>query len=304
VKQLVVISGKGGTGKTTIVGSFAALAERPVLADCDVDAADLHLLLAPTIRHTADFTGPLEPVFNERLCTGCGLCAERCAFRALEPRDGAVPELDSIACEGCALCSFVCPVQAITMRRVVAGQWFVSDTRLGPLVHAKLGVAQENSGKLVTLVRNRAAEIAEERKAPWLLVDGAPGIGCPVIASLAGADAALVVTEPTLSGKSDLERVARLAAHFGIPALVCVNKWDINEAMTREIEVESEAAGCRVLGRIPYDDAVPHSIAQGVPLVTSSRGPAAQAVRALWRRVANAVGVGAATQETLLGTRK
>lgn len=286
MKQLVVISGKGGTGKTTVVGSFAALAERPVLADCDVDAADLHLLLAPTVRHTEDFTGPLRPVFDEKLCTGCGLCAEKCAFCALRQGEAGAPVLDSVACEGCALCSSVCPVQAVTMRRVVAGQWFVSDTRFGPLVHAKLGVAQENSGKLVTLVRNKAADIAVQQGAPWLLIDGSPGIGCPVIASLAGADAVLIVTEPTLSGKCDLGRVARLAAHFHIPSLVCVNKWDINEALTREIETESAAAGCRIVGRIPYDDAVPRSIVEGVPLVEHSEGQAARAVRALWRNIA------------------
>jgi len=289
MKQLVVISGKGGTGKTTVVGSFAALAERPVLTDADVDAADLHLLLSPTLRHTEDFTGPLRPVFDERVCTACGLCVEKCAYGALKANGVSVPEMDSIACEGCALCSFVCPTLAITMRRVVAGRWFVSDTRFGPLVHARLGVAQENSGKLVTLVRSRAAEIAEERGADWLLVDGSPGIGCPVIASLAGASAVLIVTEPTLSGKSDLGRVARLAAHFSIPTLVCVNKWDINEALTSEIEAESEAAGCRIVGRIPYDDAVPRSIVQGVSLVESDNGPAAQAVRCLWWAVADAV---------------
>jgi len=282
----VVISGKGGTGKTTVVGSFAAIAERPVLADCDVDAADLHLLLAPTIQQEGDFAGPLRPEFDPALCTGCGLCVEKCAFQALRRGTDTVPELDPVACEGCALCQFVCPVQAVTTRPVVAGRWFVSATRFGPLVHAKLGVAEENSGKLVTLVRNKAAEIAERQGAPWLLIDGSPGIGCPVIASLAGADAALIVAEPTLSGKSDLGRVARLAAHFGIPALVCVNKWDINEALAREIEAESEADGCRVVGRIPYDDDVPRSIVEGVPLVEHSDGPAARAVRDIWQKIA------------------
>lgn len=286
MRQLVVISGKGGTGKTTVVGSFAALAERPVLADCDVDAADLHLLLEPRVRHEADFLGPLEPVVNAELCTGCGLCVEKCAFSSLKPSKAGPPVLDAIACEGCTLCSFLCPVRAITMRRVVAGRWFISDTRFGPLVHAKLGVAQENSGKLVTLVRNRAAAIAEERGAPWLLIDGSPGIGCPVIASLSGADAVLIVTEPTLSGRSDLKRVATLAGHFGIPALVCVNKWDINESLASEIETESEAAGCRVVGRIPYDDAVSRSIIQGVPLVEHDAGPAARAIVEVWNRIA------------------
>ena len=289
MRQLVVISGKGGTGKTTIVGSFAALAERPVLADCDVDAADLHLLLSPDIREERDFAGPLNPVIDGNLCTGCGVCVERCAFNALALNGRGTAELDEIACEGCALCSHVCPADAIQMRRVIAGRWFVSDTRFGPLVHAKLGVAQENSGKLVTLVRNKAAEIAEQRGAPWLLVDGAPGIGCPVIASLAGASAALIVTEPTLSGKSDMGRVARLAAHFQIPALVCVNKWDINEGITEEVEAEGRSGGYRLAGRIPYDPAVPRSIVEGVPLVETDDGPAAQAVRALWQTVAAAL---------------
>ncbi len=288
MKQLVVISGKGGTGKTTVVGSFAALAERPVLADCDVDAADLHLLLSPDIREERDFAGPLNPVIDGGQCTGCGVCVERCAFNALMLSGEGVAQLDEIACEGCGLCARVCPANAIQMRRVIAGRWFVSDTRFGPLVHAKLGVAQENSGKLVTLVRSKAAEIAEQQGAPWLLVDGAPGIGCPVIASLAGANAILIVTEPTLSGKSDMGRVARLAAHFSIPALVCVNKWDINEGLTAEIEAESRSGGYRLAGRIPYDPAVPRSIVEGVPLVETDAGPAAQAVRTLWQTVAAA----------------
>jgi len=288
VKQLVVISGKGGTGKTTVCGSFAALAERPVLADCDVDAADLHLLLAPEVREQGDFTGPNEPVIDAGLCTGCGVCVDHCVFDALALRD-EVAALDGVACEGCALCARVCPAEAIAMRPVVAGQWFVSDTRFGPLAHARLGVAQENSGKLVTLVRNKAAAIAEERDAPWLLVDGAPGIGCPVIASLAGADAVLIVTEPTLSGKSDLARVARLAAHFDIPALTCVNKWDINPELADASDAEAAAAGCQAVGRIPYDAAVPRSIVRGVPLVEFDDGPAAQAVRAVWQAVAAAL---------------
>jgi len=291
MKQLVVISGKGGTGKTTVVGAFAALAPNPVLADCDVDAADLHLLLAPTVREQGDFDGPIEPVVDPEQCTACGRCVEACVFDAIalaDPDGKATP--DPISCEGCGLCARVCPAEAITLHRVIAGRWFVSDTRFGPLAHAKLGVAQENSGKLVTLVRNKAAELGGQRGAPWLLIDGSPGIGCPVIASLAGADAVLVVTEPTLSGKSDMERVASLAAHFAIPTLVCVNKWDINEDLTREIEAYCSNGGPRLAGRIPYDPAVPRSIVAGEPLTEHSDGPAACAVRELWNTVENLVG--------------
>ena len=289
MKQLVVISGKGGTGKTTVVGSLAALAERPVLADCDVDAADLHLLLAPEVKEEGDFTGPVNPVIDGELCTGCGACVEHCVFDALALGDDGVATLDEVACEGCGLCSHVCPADAIAMKPVVAGRWFVSDTRFGPLAHAKLGVAQENSGKLVALVRNKAAEIAEQRDAPWLLVDGAPGIGCPVIASLAGADRVLIVTEPTLSGKSDMTRVAALADFFQIPALVCVNKWDINEDVAHDIEATCQAGGYKLVGRVPYDAEVPRSIVEGVPLVEYGDGPAAQAVRALWITVAESM---------------
>ena len=285
MKQLVVISGKGGTGKTVIVGSFAALAERPVLADCDVDAADLHLLLRPDVQEEGEFTGPLTPAIDKELCTGCGACVDACVFDALSLGEDDVAALDEVACEGCGLCSRVCPADAVAMRPVVAGKWFVSNTRFGPLVHAKLGVAQENSGKLVTLVRNKAAEIVEQRKAPWLIIDGSPGIGCPVIASLAGADRVLVVTEPTLSGRSDMSRVARLAAYFGIPTLVCVNKWDINEEIAARIEDDCKENGYALVGRIPYDDAVPRSIVEAVPLVEHSDGPAAQAVRELWKSV-------------------
>jgi MinD superfamily P-loop ATPase len=281
MKQIVILSGKGGTGKTVVTASFTALADQPVAADCDVDAADLHLVLDPKVKDQGDFTGPVEPDIDSDLCTGCGLCVEKCFTHALALRDD-VAALDPVACEGCALCSYLCPAEAITMHPVIAGRWFVSDTRFGPLVHARLGVAQENSGKLVTLVRNKAAEIAEDRGAPWLLVDGSPGIGCPVIASLAGADAVLIVSEPTLSGQSDLRRVAQLARHFDIPAHVCVNKWDINEETTEQIEAECRQEGWHLAGRIPYDDAVPHAIVAGQPLVERSDGPAAKAVRKLW----------------------
>jgi len=294
MKQLVVISGKGGTGKTTVAASFVALAEKVVAADCDVDAANLHLLLDPQVRESEDFVGHREPRFDPEKCTGCGACIENCAFDALGIEDG-LPRLDPFACEGCGLCARVCPTEAVDLHPVVTGQFFVSETRYGPLVHARLGVGQENSGKLVTQVRSRAAELAESNGARWLIVDGAPGIGCPVIASLAGADAVLVVTEPTPAGRSDAERVLRLASHFQIPALVCVNKWDLNPEETTALEGAASAMDLRprppcLVGRIPYDDAVPRALCQGVPLVEPTDGRAARAIRALWERVEEALG--------------
>lgn len=243
MKQLVVISGKGGTGKTTVAASFVALAGSVVAADCDVDAANLHLLLQPDVRQEEDFVGHSEPRFDREACTGCGACVEDCAFDALSLGDG-FPRLDPFACEGCGLCGRVCPAGAVEFRPVVTGRFFVSETRHGPMVHARLGVGQQNSGKLVTRVRSRAAELAESLGVERLIVDGAPGIGCPVIASLAGADAVLVVTEPTVAGRSDAERVLRLASHFEVPALVCVNKWDLNPEETAALR-GAFGDGCR-----------------------------------------------------------
>ncbi|GAH59822.1 unnamed protein product, partial [marine sediment metagenome] len=215
MKEVVVLSGKGGTGKTSIAASFAALAQSKVLVDCDVDAADLHLLLEPQIKEENEFwSGQVASIDKER-CTECGLCQEVCRFGAI--KDYVV---DEISCEGCELCSQICPVDAITMRPCMAGHWFISDTRYGALVHARLGIAEENSGKLVTLVRNNARLIAKKGELDYIISDGPPGIGCPVIASLSGANLALLVTEPTLSGIHDLERVIGVCRHFGIPALI------------------------------------------------------------------------------------
>ena len=216
-RELVVISGKGGTGKTSIVAAFAALAGGAVLADCDVDAADLHLVLDPELGPEHPFSGRRQAIIDAEACTACGRCAEVCRFAAVLGAPDSSYSIDPIACEGCELCRRVCPADAIRMEPVVNGAWMVSETRFGPLVHARLGVAEDNSGKLVTLVRNEARRVAEERGLPLVIVDGSPGIGCPVISSLAGADLVLAVTEPTVSGRHDLDRVLQVVRQFRLP---------------------------------------------------------------------------------------
>jgi MinD superfamily P-loop ATPase len=260
MKELVIISGKGGTGKTSLTASFAVLADRPVLADCDVDAADLHLVLSPRIKERHDFRSGHEAVIRQDDCIGCGACLSHCRFDAVRMNGKAAGEakfsIEPVSCEGCAVCVRFCPEQAIDFPERLCGEWMISETRCGPMVHARLGVAAENSGKLVSTVRREARRIAEEENHSLVIVDGPPGIGCPVIASVTGATLVLVVTEPTVSGEHDLERVLSLTRHFNIPAAVCVNKWDINAEMTERIEDKARRAGAQVAGRIRYDRAV------------------------------------------------
>ena len=286
MKELVVISGKGGTGKTSIVAAFAALAEKAVLADCDVDAADLHLVLEPEVKHREPFSGGREAVIRQEDCTGCGDCLARCRFDAVrreEQETGkGVFSIDPMGCEGCGVCVHFCPVGAIDFPEKVNGEWFVSETRHGPMVHAKLGIAEENSGKLVTIVRRKAKEIAEERRLDFIIVDGSPGIGCPVIASIGGADMVLAVTEPTMSGLHDLERVVSLAKHFGIPAAVCINKADINPEMAGKIETFCHGEGLQLLGLIPYDTAVTKAQLEAKSVVECSDGEVAREMRSMW----------------------
>jgi MinD superfamily P-loop ATPase len=285
MKQLVVISGKGGTGKTVISASFAALAANAVLADVDVDASNLHLLLSPEIRERHEFVGGSKARVEARGCTACGRCRPVCRFGAISEDGDGVARVDPLACEGCGLCARVCPSSAILMEPCVSGEWFVSTTRFGPFVHARLGIAQENSGKLVTEVRKRAREIGEREGRELLIMDGSPGIGCPVIASLSGTDLALIVTEPTPSGVHDMERVVELARHFKIEAVCAVNKFDLNPANTERIASWCAAQGIPLVGRIPFDEAVIESVRRGLPLMEGSDGPAAQGLRALWGRL-------------------
>lgn len=283
MKEVVVLSGKGGTGKTSIVASFAALAQSKVLADCDVDAADLHLLLKPEVKQTTEFWSGQSAFIDKSFCTGCGVCEAVCRFEAIKNF-----KVDPISCEGCGFCAQVCPEKTIKMRDNLAGQWFISDTKYGPLVHARLGIAEENSGKLVAVVRQNAKLIAERQGLDYILSDGPPGIGCPVISSLSGANLALLVTEPTLSGIHDLDRVIGVCCHFGIPAMVCINKYDINEENTRHIESYCYNQGIDTLSKIPFDNVVTEALVQGLPVVEYSEGKVTREIAALWQAVSRA----------------
>ena len=281
MKEVVVLSGKGGTGKTSIAGSFAALAKDAVLVDCDVDAADLHLLLQPVIREKHEFWSGQVATIDKSRCTQCGLCQELCRFKAINDFT-----IDRTSCEGCGFCSRVCPAEAITMKENMAGHWFISDTRYGLLAHARLGIAQENSGKLVATVRQKARELAKKQGTSYIISDGPPGIGCPVISSLSGANLALLVTEPTLSGIHDLERVFEVCHHFNVSALVCINKYDINKENSQQIEAYCKAQGSEVVAKIPFDKVFTESIVNGLPVVEYSDGAVSQQIKHLWQDVA------------------
>ena len=280
MKEIVVLSGKGGTGKTSIVGSFAVLAKNKILTDCDVDAADLHLLLKPSIQEKHEFWSGQSAVIDKEICTQCELCQDVRRYEAIENF-----EVDSISCEGCGFCYYVCPVQAITMKDNMAGHWFVSKTDYGPLVHAKLGIAQENSGKLIAMVRQKAQKIAEEQNLSCIITDGPPGIGCPVISSLSAANLALLVSEPTLSGMHDLERIITVCHHFNIPAVACINKYDINEENSRQIENYCSEQGIKVLARIPFDNVVTEALVKGLPVITYSQNSVAREIERLWQSI-------------------
>ena len=291
MKELVVISGKGGTGKTSIVAAFAALAKNAVLADCDVDAADLHLVLEPDVKQTSDFSGGKQASIIAEKCIGCGKCKELCKFDAINfdgPANDIVAKtftVDHVSCEGCKVCVEFCPADAIEFNDSINGQWFISETRFGTMVHAKLGIAEENSGKLVFLIRKETKRIAEEQKKDLIIVDGSPGIGCPVIASITGADLVLIITEPTLSGKHDLERVAELAAGFNIPTLIAINKFDLNPDMAGQIEEDVRKRNIKVIGKIRYDKAFTKAQIMKCSVVEYTSGAVSEDIKALWRNV-------------------
>lgn len=281
MKQLLVISGKGGTGKTTLVASFAALAGGKVLSDCDVDAADLHLVLDPDIRTREEFSGGKEAVKDEEKCTGCGLCHEHCRFDAIDENF----EIDHFRCEGCGACAYVCPEGAITMEEVLSGYSMESGTAFGSLVHGELKPGEETSGKLVTELKEKAKKLAEGEDRELIIIDGSPGTGCPVIASLADVDLALIVTEPTVSGISDLKRVNRLAENFDIAQEIVINKYDLNLDRVREIEEYAKANDITIAGKISYDSDVTRAMVEGKSVVEYSDGRASREIRDIWDKI-------------------
>ena len=282
MRELVILSGKGGTGKTSLTAAFASFADNMMLCDADVDAADLHLLMAPDIKQKTDFKGGNEAIINPDKCTQCGLCIELCKFSAIDQTF----EIDTIECEGCGVCYDLCPEQAIDFPVKTCGEWYISETRFGPMVHARLGIAEENSGRLVALVRQEAKKIVQNKNIDLILTDGPPGIGCPVIASIGQANAILIITEPTVSGIHDLKRVGELAAHFRIPAMICVNKYDLNLDQTKVIEDFAKEKGMAFTGKIPFDKNFTESMIQGKNIIeTDKESQASLAVKEIWENV-------------------
>ncbi len=292
MKEVLVISGKGGTGKTSITASFAAIAANKLLVDCDVDAADLFLVTSPTLRETYDFDGGQKAEINPSECISCAKCMDTCRFEAIKRTDDNKYAVDDSACEGCGVCALVCPVDAIAVDQSIEGKWYVSDTRMGQLVHARLNAGGENSGKLVTLIRKKAGDLADAEKVDYILVDGPPGIGCPVIASLTDTDHAVIVTEPSVSGASALKRVAKLAAYFKVPVSIIINKYDINEEKSDEIARFASEHGLKVLGRVPYHEDITKAQLNAKSVVEYSDGPAAQAIKECWTNLTELLSAG------------
>lgn len=291
MKQLTVISGKGGTGKTSLIAAFAQCAAPAVLADCDVDASNLPILLEPIGESDSEpFTGGFFVSLKSELCTECGICADVCRFGAVEfeETDGDVgknlPKFNYYLCEGCGACVDACPTDAILLVERVSGTLYSSRMRYGPLIHAELGIAEGMSGKLVSLVRERAKETAEREGLDLVLVDGSPGIGCPVIASMAGVDAVLLVTEPTVSGRHDLDRIADLTEHFRMPTAAVVNKFDLNTEVTEGIEYACRGRGIEVLGRVGFDPVFVEAMVAGKTVLEYGDGEVSENLRRLWDR--------------------
>lgn len=260
MKEITILSGKGGAGKTSVAAALASLAENSVFCDNDVDAADLHLIFKPKIQETHKFDSGSKAKINPEFCTNCGLCEEYCRFDAIHQNSNSFPEVNIFKCEGCRLCERICPVQAITTHQNFNNEWFVSETRFGPLVHAKMGPGEENSGKLVSEIRQKAREIASRNKASFIISDGPPGIGCSAIASVTGTDAVLLIIEPTVSGLHDAKRLVQLVSNFKIPLYAVINKFDINLEFTQTVEDYLREESIPLIGKIPFTTAMVESM--------------------------------------------
>jgi len=281
MKQFTIISGKGGTGKTTITAAFASLAENAVLADCDVDAPDLHLILKPEIKETFEFSGLKIASKDEEKCTECGKCREYCRFDAIDDDFNVIKE----RCEGCGVCEYVCPAGAIYLVDRKSGFAYLSETRFGPMSHAELDTAEEATGKLISMVRNNARILADKYNRDLIIIDGPPGIGCPVISAISGVDLVLIVTEPTLSGIHDMERILGVAGHFSIPAVVCINKFDINPGNTQVIEEYCAENGLDVVGQIPYDETPTMAMIREMTVIEFSESEFSNNIIKIWENI-------------------
>lgn len=283
MKEITIISGKGGTGKTTITAAFASLAKNTVMADCDVDAPDLHIILDPRVRQRFPFYGMKVAMKDEAKCTQCGECRKHCRFDAIDEHFNIIEDV----CEGCGVCQLVCREKAIRLLDRISGSIIVSETRFGPFVHGELRIAEEASGKLVTLVRKKAREVALEKGRDLIIIDGPPGIGCPAIAAISGSNLVLAVTEPTVSGAHDLERVLNLTNHFGVETVVCINKSSINPDNTNKIREFCESKGLEVVGEIPYDNCATKAMVAGMTLIEFTDCPIAKEIKNMWSKIQN-----------------
>ena len=286
MKEITILSGKGGTGKTSITAALASIAGDAVFCDNDVDAADLHLILSPTIKEKHTFLGGWTASINESICTECGICSDICRFDAIHPNGHQRLEINPFKCEGCRLCERLCPVQAITSAQSTNNNWYESDTRFGALVHAKMGPGEENSGKLVSEVRKKAKELAIEGNAQYLINDGPPGIGCAAISSLTGTDLVIMVIESTISGLHDANRLHELIHSFSIPTYALMNKFDINPASTAEIEEFLKEKSIPILGKIPFDKRMVDAMIKGKTIVEfNDRIEPSKVITGAWRKL-------------------